>query len=315
MSHVLYAYEVTVRRKNDSAERLLGNFDDAGSDLLAQMHAFFEDPDAQTWVDAEANAAVEVHQVYGPEDTEPRAVAAMVNAGESGVSSEIRALLDGQITKDVAFRRMREHVEFVKVLVLAALPGARSKGFLIAHSPSGRGVKTRFWETFKAWFAGRFPDFVIEMNPCAPEGFYRSLAAEGDLKRVMLVRQLKPADRVSEDDSRWFEPQILGRISTVVSPVGRLKFLRKQPFVDALGDDDALQSLLTLRGETYDEIRTTFRDRRTGREHSIVMSAGGLRTPRAGYDVTDQIEHDGDGDPTYASLRAAALGYLDLLRV
>ncbi len=314
MSHVLHAYEVTVRRKNDPAERLLGNFDESGSDLLQQMQAFFSDPKAQTWVDSEANAAVEVHQVHGPDAAESRVVDAMVNAGESGVSSEIRALLDGQITREVAFRRMREHVEFVKVLVLAALPGARSKGFLIAHSPSGRGVKTRFWETFKAWFADRFPDYVVEVNQCAPEGFYRRLAAESELKRVTLVRQLKPTDRFSEDDSRWFDEQTLGRMSTVISPVGRLKFLRKQAFVQALNDDDALKSLLVLRGETYEEIRTTFRDRRTGREHSIVMSAGGMRTPRAGYDVTDQIEHDQRGDPTYPSLRAAALAYLDLLR-
>jgi hypothetical protein len=76
-----------------------------------------------------------------------------------------------------------------------------------------------------------------------------------------------------------------------------------RPAGRALDDDEKLQSLLVLRGETYDEIRTTFRDV-TGREHSIVMGEGGMRTPRAGYDVTERIKHDDQGDPTYESLRA-----------
>ena len=313
MSHVLHGYQVSVRRKRDQKNRLLGNFDDGGADLLEQLQAFFEDPASRTWLDEEMGAAVEVGEVLAPTDERPRILAANVKAGESGVVSEFRAVQEGAVDGNVAFRRMRNHIEFLNVLLLASLPGSRTTGFLIAHSPSGRGVKTRFFETFKAWFTARFPDYLVDLSPCAPEGFFKRLAEEASLKRVTLVRDLRPSDRAEEDDGRWFDTTVLGRMTTVIAPVGRLRFLKKKEFLDALDDDEKLKSLLVLHGETYEEIRTTFRQT-TGREYSIVMSSEGMRTPRAGYDVTEQVDYDENGEPTLESLFDAAVEYVEILQ-
>lgn len=311
MSHVLHAYEVVVRRKNEGSERLLGNFDDQGADLLSVLISFFEDPGARVWVDEEQNAAVEVGQVYEPGDDNPRVIAAIIKAGESGVVSEIRGSSDGSIDAEIAFRRSRTHVEFVDVLLLASLPGSRTKGMIVSHSPSGRGVKTKFLDTFKTWLSERYPDYTLELNPTAPVDFYQQLAEEGQLRKVTLVRQLKPTDRTDQDEAAWFEEEDLGRMTTVIAPVGRRKSLRKNLVQDALSNRADRDGLLTLRGETYEEIRATFK--RHGKEYSIVIGGDSMRVPRAGFDITARVEYDQDGHPTYESLRVAALEYLELL--
>src|SRR4051812_10109220 len=81
LAHVLHAYEVSVRKKGDQAERMLGNFDDAGADLLVELQAFLQDPDMASWVDEDAEAAAEVAAVYPPTQSTTRVLAATVKAG------------------------------------------------------------------------------------------------------------------------------------------------------------------------------------------------------------------------------------------
>ncbi len=308
MSHLLHAYVVTVRQKRDSQLQLLGNFDGAGSDLLKVIEAFLIEMRQRDWLDHSINAAARVAEVYAPTAELPDVVAAIVKAGETGLASEIVGTTEDDLGTQVEFRRRLQHAELVPVLVLAKLPGTRDKGFLIMHSPRGRGVKTRFWSAFHEWFANRHPEHIVEIDRCVPEGLYKRLIQEQDVKRVTLLRYLRPQD-MTDDDRRWFDTDELGTVRTVIAP-RRFGHLRKQDVVAALDDSGTLHSLLVFKGETYDEIRVTVTD--GGRDHSINLAGGGM--PRAGYDITSDVKVDDNGDPTYDSLRTAALGYLEVLQ-
>jgi len=312
MSHILHAYSVTVHKRRDTQARLLGNFDEAGADLLKLFVDFFNDPSKRDWMRPEINAAARVDKVCGPDDDHPDIMAAMVKSGEMGVASEFVATTEDQLGETSLFQRKREHAELVPVLVLAKIPGTRSKGFLITHSPSGRGIKTRFWDAFREWFGERFSDYRVDLDPTVPSSFYRKVMEKEGLKQVTLIRQLKPSDMVA-DDSRWFDERTLGTVRTVITPSNRLHHLRKTDVLAVLNREKNLDSLLVFRGDTYDEIRVTFSDSQ-GRAHSIYLGEGTGRAPRAGYDVTDQLKYgDENNYPTYESLRQAALQYIDLL--
>jgi hypothetical protein len=311
MSHILHAYEVIVRRRRDRQEQLLGNFDGAGADLLRVLEEFFRDPKMRDWLDPELNAAARVHEVYGSDPSFPDIIAAVVKSGEMGITSEIVSTIESELDDTVVFQRQREHAELVPVAVLAKLPGTLTKGFLVTHSPSGRGIKTKFWRALQEWFGRRFPNYVILLSPVYPSRFYRSVMEKEALKQVTLIRSSKPSD-LAADDRRWFDQSTLGTVRTVITPRGRLHRLRKDDLLRVLERGEEISSLLVFRGETYEEIRTTFTDR-NGRTHSIFLSEGGTRAPRAGYDVTDQLKLDQDGHPTYESLRQSMLQYIDLL--
>jgi hypothetical protein len=312
MSHILHAYSVTVRKQRDQQEQLLGNFDEAGTDLLKLLVDFFRDPESRDWLKPEINAAARVDRVYEPDDGNPDIMAAMIKSGEMGVTSEFVATADEQLGETPVFHRTREHAELVPVLVLAKLPGTRSKGFLITHSPYGRGIKTRFWDAFRDWFGERFPNYHVSLDPTIPSNFYREVIEQDGLKQVTLIRQLKPSDIVDENDRRWFDESNLGTIRTIISPPNRLRRLRKSDILAVLDRQKDLSSLLIFRGQTYDEIRATFIDHQ-GRKHSIYLGEGSRRAPRAGYDVTEQLKFGENGHPTYESLRQAALDYVDIL--
>jgi hypothetical protein len=312
MSHVLHAYSVTVRKQREKQEQLLGNFDEAGADLLKLFVDFFRDPESRDWLEPGINAAARVDKVYQPDDENPDIMAAMVKSGEMGVTSEFVATADEQLGETPVFQRTREHAELVPVLVLAKLPGTRSKGFLITHSLSGRGIKTKFWNAFTDWFGARFPDYRVSLDPTIPSSFYREVMEQEGLKQVTLIRYLKAGDIVDENDRRWFDESNPGTLRTVITPRNRLHRLRKNDILAVLNRQKDLDSLLVFRGQRYDEIRTTFVDRQ-GRKHSIYLGEGSRRAPRAGYDVSEQLKFGENGHPTYESLRQAALEYVDIL--
>ena len=263
MSHVLHAYEVIVRRKRDRQEQLLGNFDGTGTDLLDVLEEFFHDPKTRDWLDTELNAAARVHEVYGREPAFPDIIAAVVKSGEMGITSEIVSTVENELGDTVVFQRQREHAELVPVAVLAKLPGTLTKGFLIIHSPSGRGIKTRFWRTLTGWFGQRFPNYVIQMSPVYPSKFYRSVAEKEALKQVTLLRYSKPSD-MAADDRRWFDQNTVGTVRLVITPRSRFHRLRKDDILRVLQREEEVSSLLVFRGEAYDEIRTTFTTRMAG---------------------------------------------------
>lgn len=311
MSHVLHAYLTTVRQKQEKTPLLLGNFDGAGSDLLEEFLEFFKNPKMRDWVAKDINAAARISKVFEAEKKDPDVIAALIKAGETGRAAEYVDTTEDSLGEDVLFKRGLAHAELVPVLILVKLPGTKDKGFVITHSPNNRGLKTKFWNKFKQWFSERHPDYLVELEPAAPEGFYRKVVEEQNLRKVTLIRYVKPADMI-DDDSRWFAEQEVGKITTVIQPVARLGRLLKKDVVKVLKDEEGspLSSLLVFHGEKYDQIRTTFRDDQ-GRQHSILL--GENRTPRAGYDVTELLDFDDSENPTYESLRAAAFQYLDLL--
>src|SRR6266540_2957896 len=311
MSHILHAYRVTVHKRGDTQEQLLGNFDEAGADLLTLFVEFFNDPTKSDWLKHEINAAARVDKVYGPDHENPDIMAAMIKSGEMGVASEFVATSEIELGRTSLFQRRREHAELIPVLVLAKIPGLRSKGFLISHSPNGHGIKTRFWDAFREWFGERFPDYLVKLDPTVPSSFYRQVIEQEGLKQVTLIRQSKASDMVA-DDRRWFDEGTLGTVRTVITSRNRMHRLRKSDVVAVLNREKDLDSLLVFRGETYDQLRTTFIDSQ-GRTHSIHLGEGSGRAPRAGYDVTEQLKDGEDGYPTYESLRQAALQYVDIL--
>ncbi|MBO2438918.1 hypothetical protein [Actinomadura nitritigenes] len=277
-------------------------------DILQQ---FLEDPQRRDWSDEVSESTLRMGTVYKPTNEEPDVIAAWVKSGEKGFASEIFESEEGGVGEQPSYRRKPEDVEFIPVLLLAKLPAMRSRGFLVCHSPKNRGIKTKFWDSFKTWFRERYPHLSVEINFCTPEGFHKKLIAEEQLKKVTYIRHMKPTDMFGDTGS-WFDSKTLGDVRTVVSPRGRRARLSKKPLEQALEDDKSLSSLLEFDGQTYDEVRTTFIDRR-GREHSILLGPEGEKTPRAGYDVTDHLSFAQDGHPTYESLRQAMLGYIEIL--
>lgn len=308
MGHTLYAYRVTVAPKGEpEACCLLGNFDDAGADLLALLTQFLEETSQTDWLDHSSNSAVRVEKVYQPSPEEPSVVAAIMQTGETGVSSNLVDTTADTLGTDVLFQRTPKHAELVRALLLAKLPGLRDKGFLITHSPSGRGIKTKFLHSFEAWFSARYDDFKVSVEPTFPEGFYRRLLEERPVKRVTLVKHLKPSD-ATDAERQWFDEEGMGSITTVLAPK-RFKFLKKKGLVEALDSDAVLGNLLTFEGLTYDTIKVTVS--REGKDHSFHLQGGHI--PRPGYDITDAVQLDAAGVPTYESLRLAALEYVALL--
>jgi hypothetical protein len=226
------------------------------------MTSFFKSPTNQVWMAPDIEAAARVDTVYPPDDDANDVVATIVKSGETGIASETVEATDDGLDKEVKFKRLPNHAELAPVLILAKLPGAKTKGFLVSHSPKGRGLKTRFFDNFRDWFGQRHPHHVVELSRATPKGFYKKLVDEESLRRITLIRLVRSSDMIDNDAAKWLEEDILGKITTTIQPTGRLARLRKQEVVKVVKDEGGdLGSLLvfqarnTMRFEPPSEMR------------------------------------------------------------
>jgi hypothetical protein len=230
-----------------------------------------------------------------------------VQTGQSGMISEFVDLTDEGLGQEVAFSRRRHHAELVQVMVLARLPSTGRKGMLIVHSPHGAGIKTRFWGEFAAWFKARHPDHVVSIERTVPGGAASELVRQGELRKVTLVKHVRPSD-VTDEERMYFDEALLGTVRTVIA-APRMGPLKKTAIAKVLAGESRISSLLTFKGEEYNEVSVEVQSK--NRKHTIHV--GEQRVPRGGEDVTGLLQYDDDGVPTEASLRQAALEYIDLL--
>lgn len=307
MAHILHGYVITVKERRGEPQ-LLGNLDGSGTRLIDEMAEFLVLYQKKHWRDEDdAESALRVRAVYPNDADLPDVLAAEVEAGQGGRTSEFVDLTEEGLGEEVAFRRKKHHAELVKVLVLAKLPELRTQGFLIVHSPHGYGIKTRFWGTFATWFRSRHSDLTLQIERTVPGGAANALLDQGALRKVTLVKHVRQSD-LADEERRYFREDALGTVRTVIA-APRAGWLIKTPIEKVLSGEAQIGTLLTFRGEEYNEVsvEVEFADRK----HTIHLAE--RRVPRGGEDVTDKVHYDSDGRPTYDSLRHAALEYVELL--
>lgn len=306
VAHVLHAYIVKVNERRGD-DQLLGNFDGAGTRIIDLVAQFLQQHQEKDWREEDGDAALKVDEIHPVIAGEEDVLAATVKAGQSGRTSEFVDLSEEGLGDEVAFTRRVHHAELVRVLVLAKLPPERRAGFLVVHSPHGAGIKTRFWAEFVIWFRARFPDHVLSIERTVPGGAYHELVEQGELRKVTLLKRMRQAD-LADEERRYFDEQTLGTIRTVIA-APRLGRLRKKEISDVLEDPRTINSVLSFRGEDYNEVSVEVQF--GGRRHTIHLSE--QRVPRGGEDVTDVLHYQQDDVPTYDSLRRASLEYIELL--
>lgn len=296
-------YTVTCKMRHRRGDpNLLGNFDEQGSNLLGAVRRFLGQAQGDLTNLAPDDSPRILHVVRTKELSEETLEVEFLT-GYGGHSS---TFTDGVGGEEV-FRRLPEHVENLTSLCLFRLPSVRQRGLLVAHSPEGRGVKSDLVAALKPWLAENH-NVTVTLDPAIPADAFRKYVEQGDVKEIRWIRYAKPEGTQRALDDRLYR-EGAGILEVALRP-SRSHNLQKRRLLRYLKGAVELDALLvpeTVSDERFDALKVTV-EGADGRQRTLDFV--NERVPRVEEDIADQIELGGDGTPTRASLRRAALALL-----
>lgn len=244
--YALAAYTVTVHKSHLPKTKLpLNDFDGSGGDLLVELRGFFAAVESAPILDEVAQTFFSVVKI----DQAKRHLMVSTEGGEFG----FRARLQNVRTKVVTAQRTEEDAELLPLRSWLLLPMARTTGLMLTERFRGRGAATPIHEQFKLAFRARYPGFIVEFKPVAPEAAFKKAFDEGEIKRIVLTRHGIPND-IADNFGVPQKDRPLGTLTTVIS-AKRFGVIPKKPFKSVLDGATKVTGLLSVGGETYNEIR------------------------------------------------------------
>lgn len=299
MGHSMAVYQVSVKLPRGDTKSF-GEALDNQSLLAALEQCFTQAIDAEP-APEQGESTMHVLDVYPEAGGRIDVLAVMCEAGHSGVSSRIADPATGDV-----FQRRPPHVEWQRAIAVMKLPPTRQKGLLVVHSPNNWGIRTELGKLMV--FHMRDRERVLKIEHIASADAWHQLAEGGHLKALRWVRYRRTGDAADAVDEAMVA-QDIGSIE-LVRRARRGGWMSKERIEDYLQEHISREELLTVDAVDveFDTVK------------AVVVLPGGKtktinitseRVPRMDYDVTDQLETDEHGNPTYESLLAAGLDLID----
>lgn len=296
-------YTVAVKRKRFKEWRLLGDIDGAGERLIDLFRHYVTDLSVESGDTTKTLTSAAVAWPAGAEDGEEELYVSLRH-GERDVAAEIY-----DDTGVEQYRQKLTDEARLRCGALFVLPADQERGWLALHTNAGRGVKGLLGPELTRRFAQTHDDHTLELTPWVDRQALEQAVDRGAISDVRLTKLVQPGDAADAATNRWVPAGDIGKIEVKFHPRGRGKFLRAVPLRTLLHGDAqqkaaAAHEIVQFEGIEFDEARI-----------EVVLENGAERTfyiqrdSTAGHpwalDIGDQIQTDGDGNPTDASLRNA----------
>ena len=299
MSHRVALYTVQVRPKRDKEQRLLGNFDEAGSSIIEVLQGYLSQGFASSIEDGTKEIRV-VSCALGGGGDELRVEA---THGKSGVKATI---VDehGQLRLD----QVPADSQLVSWGCLFRLPPQQRRGWLAIHVNDGRGTKSLLDDGLQERFQRDYPDFLLHIHPYVERSVLDKALEEDRVKKVKLVKLERPSDQAMATTNQWIPGDAIGKFELSISVRSRGRHLVADPIRRFLGSDHPQRDeIIEFEGVEFDEASV-----------EVETPEGGQKTfnieqPQAGHAFTEDLDDLDyvDDEPTPESILNALGQALD----
>jgi hypothetical protein len=299
MSHRVALYTVQVRPKRDKEQRLLGNFDEAGSSLIEVLQGYL----SQGFSSSVEDGTKEVRVVSCVADENGEEFHVTATHGKSGLKATI---VDGN--GQLRLEQEAADSQLVPCACLFRLPPQQRRGWLAIHVNDGRGIKSLLDAGIQERFQNDYPDFLLHLYPYVERSVLDKALEEDRVEKVKLIKLERPSDQAMATTNQWIPGGAVGKYELSISVRTRGEHVIADPIRRFLGSENPQRDeIIEFEGVEFDEASV-----------EVSTDEGGQKTfniekPQAGHAFTedlDDLDYEND-EPTPASILAALGDALD----
>lgn len=179
-------------------------------------------------------------------------------------------------------------------------------GILTLQSFDKTALKTVIDTTLKIKFNQAFPDFTLLLSRIVTKGFAKKMFNNAPVNRVRFVqRKVKKdlSDKINPNSTNVQTAE--GEIEFVVKSRGDDPFGLKARIGEYFSDQRKLDDIIEFEDIEYEQVKVEIE--LDGRKRTIDLERPDNLNNT--YDVSDQVELNGDNHPVLASIRELAIEY------
>lgn len=299
MSHRVALYTVQVRPKRDKEQRLLGNFDEAGSSLLEVLQGYL----GQGFSSSTEDDTKEVAVVSCVVDESGEELRVSATHGKSGLKATI-VDGNGQLRLD----QLPADSQLVPCAFLLRLPPQQRRGWLAIHVNDGRGIKSLLEAGIQERFQQDYPDSLLHLYPYVERSVLDKALEKDQIKKVKLIKLERPSDQAMAPTNQWIPGGAIGKFELSISVRTRGERLVADPIRRFLSSENPRRDeIIEFEGIEFDEASVEVSTPDGGQKTFNIEQ---LQAGHAFTEELDDLDYE-DDEPTLASIINALGDALD----
>lgn len=237
-----------------------------------------------------------------------RTICSLIETGDYGIESKIKDINTGE----VKYEKTKTDADVLPFFIMFYIPKGSTTAIMISQRFRQYGATSIVADTIKKKFKEKFPDSIMEIFA---------------LRSTTLSDQFMTGGKLKKISFKCFDPKMIGTDSiihnmnpedytleyNIVSKRGKsIPCSILNIFRTNIDKSREISKLIEIPYYDYDEV--TFEMNMNG--HSRTLRATDLESLGSFFDITDDIQMNSYGLPTYESIRTAAMSILsDILKL
>jgi hypothetical protein len=296
MKVTLSLYSIRVRFKWERDSFLeLDSFDDK-SDFFEVAKDFFKGILSVQKNDAQAQQVLTLSKI----EDKKRSISGILHAGEYGLACDV---VDVD-TADVVFKKTKKNADMLPFYFRLEVPRDANEAILIMQKSSHIGIKTSFTALLDKYFALKYEEFKLDIDPLFPKELVEKHLRKGHVSEIRFTKIGIPKD-LADASAGGGHKETKGVMKLIIR-AQKGKFLsvgnRIKKFLDTPSTKGS-RGFYELKESQFEADKVQLKVNINGKPRLVDLDS--LHSSPL-YDVTDDITFGDDGNPQYDSINTAA---------
>lgn len=270
-----------------------------GHDLLDTFAEYLDARTTEAREDEERQQLLRCSR-YGRAD---RIVSGVIDAGEYGFEAELYSVTK----RATAYHRLPTDAELIPFYFLLSVPAGEARAILILERFRQFGIRSTLWSDFLAYMENFRDDLVFQLEPLIPAGVVDAIRSSEEIKSVRFIKFSLPSDITDDLDPDRQLAEDDGVLELAVKAKRGSHLPMVDRFLSWLRGNQPLGEVIQIQGVEFDQVKLEVDV--AGRTRTVDI--GDFGRVRGQVDITDEIELDASGHPTFDSIDSVARGFLD----
>lgn len=270
-----------------------------GHDLLAVFQDYLTEREEDASEDEDRQELLRCAQF----DTDGRTISGIIEAGDYGYETEIYSVTD----RALAYRRRSTDAELLPFYFLLSVPEGATRAILIVERFRQLGIRSVLWNDLLGHMDAYRQDVVIQLEPIVPAGVIDAIRNSEDIKSIRFIRFSLPSDITDDLDPHHELEEDDGVLELVVKANPGAHLPAVDRFLQWLRGNQPLGEMIQIQGVDFEQVKVQVEV--SGKTRTVEI--GDFGRVRGHIDVTEEVDVDRTGHPTFDSIDTAAREHLE----
>ncbi len=283
-----YIIRVKVKNKDKNTYAQIDSFD-GKSDLLDEFKSYLSNLSTKSSLDEKQRKLIGVNKI----SSDSRLLNGIVETGEYGYESDLK----NKDTGVISYTRKIDEAEMLPFYFLISVPKNAHEAILILQRFRQFGIRKYLLNDFNNYFASKYANFGIEINPLVPETLIQQYLDNGKVFKIRFIRNGVHEDLADAYDEQG-EIELEGYTELVVSAKRNSRIPLLNTIRECLKGNKQLNKLVEIHDFDYDNVKVELV---VNKKHRTI-NLGSLQRIRSNYDVTNLVKINQNGHPSFESI-------------